>query len=153
MLTLLLGSWHFPALATAATVQYGNIEKNIYLCSGECIDVWKVDCKSKATTYILVNVKDPLDNGNDSFAVHIVGYKSKGLIGQAQRTVSQLGTTDYSGGAMVLRPEFTAGAMSALVEVYFNVSGGGSIYQVQFACYDKDSYEVADPIVKLLQDE
>lgn len=152
MVALLIGSWSLPAVATA---EVGKAEDLGLLCSGDCVDVWQVECKDKATTFVAARVKDPI--GGHGFAVTVIGYKgSTDLIGQADREVSPLGTTQNSPSAWIKQPGKKQAATSPLMKV--NHDGGpfsifGATYNVTFGCYDFNSAEVGNPTVTLLQDQ
>lgn len=150
MTALLIGSCGLPSLASAAEVKTDTLGSS---CSGGCVDIWQVDCKDGDTHRIVARVRDTL-SGDDSYAVTTIGYKGpKTLVGQADREISPIGTTDYSIGASLTRTGTTHGATSSLVGVNFVLNSGGGGYTMEFSCRDLQGVEVGSPKVKLLQDK
>jgi len=150
MVALLLGSWSLPTVATANVVKAEDLDVS---CSGGCVDVWQVDCKDKATTFVAAKVKDPTV-GNDAFVVTTIGYKGPTeLIGQADQEFSPFETTNYSLAAWIKRPGNTHAATSAMVKILSVFNALPPSYNVEFSCRDFSFAEVGNPTVTLLQDQ
>jgi hypothetical protein len=115
-------------------------------CSGGCVDVWSINCKSDETHTVGAAAKDPLAPFHQ-IKVTAVGLTKPRLL--LNRADIQFGNAYLSLWAALSRPGYEHGPSKALVMIS---AAAPTSYHVEFFCHDDQGQNVGDPVVTLLQD-